>query len=99
MEISYETTVSFAESWRLVVNETETFFPDEGKVKFTRTFNASPVKLLYIVSAFNGTEIGITYTCKDSTGKSFDDKDKKSVFKKSVQGSNRTQVTLNISLS
>lgn len=99
MEISYETTVSSAESWRLVVNETETFFPDDGKIKFTRTFNASPVKFLYIVSAFNGTEIGIAYICKDSTGKSLDDKDKKSIFKKTVQSSNRTQTTLNIPLS
>lgn len=98
MQITYKTSVASSNSWRIEVNELEVFFPINGEIEFTRDINTAILKVLYIISAFNGTEVVISYECTDSTGKNFEDSSKKSPHKKIVPSANRTQVTLNIPL-
>lgn len=100
MKITYKTSVVNARSWRIIINDNETFRPsDDNTIEFTRETSNPVLKVLYIISAINGTDIEINYKCSDSAGKIFSDSQSPSPVKKRVPNSNRTQVTLNIPLT
>ena len=96
MTSNFKTSVKGAESWRIIVDNLQTRLPNsDNEVKFSKNINGI-LKVRYIISAITGTDVVITYECIDSAGKNYSDASKPSPHTKTIPGSNRTEITLNI---